>query len=124
LDYQKSPQEHYEIGQQLRPLREEGVLIIGSGNIVHNLGIMNPRIDAYDWAATFDETAKNYLIAKDHQALVNYPDIPHNQLAIPTNEHFLPLLYILGLQEEGDSLSFAAESLMYGSLSMRCVLFK
>ena len=124
LDYQKSPQEHYDLGQQLCPLREEGVLIIGSGNIVHNLGIMNPRVAAYDWATEFDETAKHYILAGNHQALINYPDIPHNQLAIPTNEHYLPLLYVLGLQEEGDILSFATESYVYGSLSMRCVLLE
>jgi 4,5-DOPA dioxygenase extradiol len=98
------------------------VLIVGSGNIVHNLMAARPGAGAYDWALEFDETAARLMQSGDHQSLVNYDRLGRSaHLSIPTNEHYLPLLYVLGLQDEGEPLSFFAEGLEWGSLSMRCV---
>ncbi len=122
LDYTQPPAHHYALGQALRPLRNRGVLIIGSGNVVHNLRAA--RLDeenaAYNWAREFDETARRLIVAGDHEALVNYEHLgPSARLAIPTNEHYLPLLYVLGLQEPGEKVHFFAERVVYYALSMR-----
>lgn len=122
LDQNKSPKEHYELGQKLTSLRNRGVLIIGSGNIVHNLGMMRWEDVAYDWATEFDEGLKKRILSRDHLSIINYSELGRNaKLAIPTNEHFLPLLYILALQQHGDQVQFFAEKVTFGSISMRSI---
>jgi 4,5-DOPA dioxygenase extradiol len=122
LDRTQPPAYHYALGQALKPLRRRGVLIVGSGNIVHNLMVVRPGGAAYDWAQEFDQTMERLMLAGDHPSIVNYDRLGQTaRLAIPTNEHFLPLLYVLGLQDEGEPLSFFAEGLEWGSLSMRSV---
>ena len=118
------PGYHYDIGRRLSPLRREGILIIGSGNIVHNLQLMDYEMDAeaYDWAIEIDERLKGLLIDGDHGKLVNYKELGRNMaLAAPTNEHYLPLLYTLGLQERDEGITFIHEGFQYGSVSMRCL---
>jgi 4,5-DOPA dioxygenase extradiol len=116
---------HYDIGRRLGALRREGILIIGSGNIVHNLKLMDPDMESapYDWAVEIDETIKSLLIDGNHGKLVHYQDLGGNMtLAAPTTEHYLPLLYILGLQEEDDGITFIHEGFQHGSMSMRCFM--
>ncbi|MDZ7330735.1 MAG: 4,5-DOPA dioxygenase extradiol [candidate division KSB1 bacterium] len=116
------PTVHYQLGKSLRPLRDEGVLIIGSGNMVHNLGIMRWQDMAFDWAAEFDLILKRLIEVRDHEAIVNYQQFGRAaQLAIPTNEHFLPLLYVLAVQDADEPISFFAEKVTFGSISMRGV---
>jgi len=120
LDRTRSAAAHYELAKKLKPLREQGVLIIGSGNIVHNLRVFNfEQTKPYDWATVFDQMVKNCILQKDHAALCNYPLFGQMAaLSIPTAEHYLPLLYILALQQDGDSLEFFNEEVM-SSISMR-----
>jgi len=120
LDRSLSPQAHYDLGRQLRELRRNGVLIVGSGNIVHNLQRINWDGGAFDWALDFDDTMRRLIVAGDHAAIIDYPKLGEAaRLAIPTNEHFLPLLYILALQEKDEDVRFFAEKVSMGSLSMR-----
>ncbi len=120
LDRTRSAIAHYEFAKKLRPLREQGVLIIGSGNIVHNLRVFNfEQTQPYDWATVFDQMVKNCILQKDHAALCNYPLFGQMAaLSIPTAEHYLPLLYILALQQDDDALEFFNEEVM-SSISMR-----
>lgn len=123
LDRSQGPAYHYALGKELRALRDKGVLIVGSGNLVHNLGLAFFEDKAYDWALEFDQTAKQLMESGDHQSLVNYKNLGQAaQLAIPTNEHYLPLLYILSLQDQGEQVHFFADKVTAGSLSMRSVL--
>lgn len=120
LDRAKEPAFHYGLGKELAFLRREGVLIVGSGNIVHNLGEMVREDTAYDWAVEFDDTMKRLILSGDHDAIVRYPDLgPTARLSVPTNEHFLPLLYVLALQDEGEGIRFFADRVTLGSISMR-----
>lgn len=122
LDHKKTPQEHYELGRKLAPLREEGVLIIGSGNIVHNLRLVDWNMDAkpYDWAVNFDEVVKKCILEKNHEALIAYEKLGHDGAqSIPTNEHYLPMLYSLALQEENEDVAFSYEGFQNASISMR-----
>ncbi len=122
LDRGLTPQAHYELGRELRSLRRKGVLIVGSGNIVHNLRRMVWQDNAYDWALEFDETMRRLILAGDHAAIIDYPKLGQAaRLSIPTNEHFLPLLYTLALQESHDTLRFFAEKVSLGAISMRSV---
>jgi 4,5-DOPA dioxygenase extradiol len=122
LNHTQPPAYHYALGRALKPLRRRGVLIVGSGNMVHNLMVVRPGGAAYDWALDFDETMARFMLAGDHQAIVNYDRLGKSaRLSVPTNEHFLPLLYVLGLQDDGEPLHFFAEGLEWGSLSMRSV---
>ncbi len=122
LDYEKAPRAHYALGQKLASLREQGILLIGSGNIVHNLGIMTLDMDEYPWARPFDTTVATLIKKGDHAKLIDYPAIPHADLAIPTNEHYVPLLYVLGVYQKSDRISFSAEQIVMGSVGMRCVV--
>jgi 4,5-DOPA dioxygenase extradiol len=120
LDRTQPPAFHFELGQALRPLRKRGVLVLGSGNIVHNLGMIDWEGGAYPWAVEFDETVRRLIVAGDHQGLVDYVRLGRSaSLSIPTNEHYLPLLYALGLQEAGEEPEFFAEGVVLGSISMR-----
>jgi len=123
IDVAQPPQFHYDLARQLLPLRSEGVMIIGSGNIVHNLR----RIDwedvnapTEDWARTFDETAKDLIITNRHDALIQYDRLEFASAAVPTNDHYMPLLYTIGLQQPGEPVQFLFEGFQYANISMRC----
>jgi 4,5-DOPA dioxygenase extradiol len=120
LDRTKEPAFHYGLGKELAALRREGVLIVGSGNIVHNLGLIAWEDTAFDWAVEFDDTMTRLIRAGDHDAIAHYPDLGRAaRLSVPTNEHFLPLLYVLALQEKREGIRFFAERVTLGSISMR-----
>jgi 4,5-DOPA dioxygenase extradiol len=120
LNQSLSPQAQYDLAARLAPLREKGVLIIGSGNIVHNLGIRKANgAEPYDWAVEFYSQAKRLIEKGDHKSLIEYQSLGRAaRLSIPTNEHYLPLLYALALQKPGDSLRFFNEEIVSGSISM------
>ena len=121
LDYGRDPQFHYELGKDLSSLRRKGVLIIGSGNIVHNLGIMDWENSdgGYDWAEEANAKLKSLILANDHRQLAQYRSLGREiQLSIPTPEHFLPLLYVLALKEDGEDISLFSDKTVYGSISM------
>lgn len=122
LDANIEPQKHYELGQQLKALREEGVLIIGSGNIVHNLRMARFDDSAYNWAVEFDQRIANWITQNDHDPIIHYEKGDQAAaLAINSAEHYLPLLYSLALRDENEPVSFFAEKVMGGSISMRSV---
>jgi 4,5-DOPA dioxygenase extradiol len=125
MDEMQPPEFHYEIGQRLSPLRDEGVLIIGSGNIVHNLHAYAwGRHDAktFDWAVRFESQAREFLLSGDHAPLVNYDRLGSDaQLSAPTPEHYLPLLYVMGASHIGDNVTFPVEGVDGGSVSMLTV---
>jgi 4,5-DOPA dioxygenase extradiol len=113
---------HYRLAGELAALRENGVLIIGSGNIVHNLGLIDFDIDAkpFDWALRFDEKVKRLLVEGNHKQLVNYLGIGQEALySVPTLDHYLPMIYAIGLQKKGEQLRFIHEGFQHGSVSMR-----
>jgi 4,5-DOPA dioxygenase extradiol len=123
LDRKANARDHYELGRQLQELREEGVLILGSGNIVHNLGmIAMDNSVVFDWAADFDQKVKGWIETDDHDPLINYH--MHGKaaaLSINSAEHYKPLLYTLGLKDEGEPIEFFADTMAHGSISMRSV---
>ena len=122
LDRRQPPAVHYELGRALRELRKKGVLILGSGNIVHNLREVVWEDTAYDWALEFDARIMDLILSGDHKAIVDYPKVGRSaSLAVPTAEHYLPLLYILGTQDESDGVAFFADRVTLGSMSMRSV---
>ncbi len=118
LDRNKSPQQHYEIAKKLSPLRDEGILIIASGNIVHNLRAINWRGGSYDWAQSFNDEIVVAILQKDHQKIINFAEIKDAAKSVPTTEHFLPLLYILGLQRGEDKITIFNNEIDLGSISM------
>jgi 4,5-DOPA dioxygenase extradiol len=122
LDNTKSPQEHYALGKELSVLRQRGVLIVGSGNMVHNLRMIQWGEAAFDWALEFDELLRQLILAGDHPAIVQYSQFGRlATLSIPTLEHFLPLLYTLAAKDESEPVSFFTEKVTLGSISMRGV---
>lgn len=124
LNRRLDAQGHYELAQELRLLRQKGVLIIGSGNMVHNLRMLNWRNpeEKYDWAETANSKFKALMESHDHQSLIRYSGLGSEAaLAIPTPEHFLPLLYVLGLQEEDEQPGFFNDQTVMGSISMTSV---
>ena len=131
LDYTKPAAWHYALGQQLAALRKKGVLIIGSGNMVHNLGMIHmPSITSgnpeygYDWAIEMNDIFKRKIIDGDHQALVHYERLgPAAKLAIPSPDHYFPLLYALALQGKNEAPMIFNDKLMAGSLNMTSVKF-
>ena len=113
---------HYRLARELAPLREKGILIIGSGNIVHNLGLIDFEIDAkpFDWSTKFDEKIKQSLVSRNHESLINYLDIGKEAVyAVPTQDHYLPMIYAIGLQKKEERLKFIHEGFQHGSVSMR-----
>jgi 4,5-DOPA dioxygenase extradiol len=127
IDYYKPAAYHFELAKQLGYLRNKGVLIIGSGNIVHNLGMVDFRNanGGYDWAAEFDSKVKELLDKGDFKSLVEYEKLGKSAiLSIPTNDHYLPMLYPLGLTLEKESVSYLYEGLEAGSISMRSFVIK
>jgi 4,5-DOPA dioxygenase extradiol len=126
LDYRKPPQHHYELAAQIRSLRNSGVLIIGSGNMVHNLGLVDWRrlqeSFAFDWALEASERMKGYILSGDHEALIWCGQQGRAfQLAIPSPEHFLPLLYTLALKDGDEPVQLFNDAPVAGSLTMTSV---
>jgi 4,5-DOPA dioxygenase extradiol len=121
LDRTQPPRRHYELARELAPLRYQGVLIVGSGNLVHNLRMLQWDAEQpYPWAAQFDRLVAELILAGEHDRLADYPALSEAaSLAVPTDEHFLPLLYALALRETGEGVGFFAEGIVYGSISMR-----
>ena len=116
---------HYELGRQLAPLRDQGVLLIGSGNLVHNLHTYawgrHPQ-EPYDWAVRFESQARQWMLAGDHAPLIGYEGLGRDAaLAAPTPDHYLPLLYVLGAQQAGEQATFPVEGVDGGSVSMLSV---
>ena len=122
LDANIEAQKHYDIGRQLKELREEDVLIIGSGNIVHNLRMARFDDSAYNWAIEFDRRIAGWIMQNDHDSIIHYEKGDQAAaLAINSAEHYVPLLYTLALKDENESVSFFADKVMGGSISMRSV---
>ena len=125
MDETQPPPFHYELGKKLAALREEGVLVVGSGNIVHNLAVYawgEREVPAFDWAARFEERVRKLLLAGDDAALVHYPSLGRDALlSAPTPDHYLPLLYVLGLRRKNDPVTFPVQGFEGGSLSMLAV---
>ncbi len=127
LDYYQTPQAHYDLAKELASLRRKGILIVGSGNLVHNLGRvawdkLNEIGYSYDWATEANEKMKKFILEGDHKQLIDYKS--HGRafdLAIPTAEHFLPLLYILALKEENEEVAIFNDKAVAGSLTMTSV---
>lgn len=127
LDHYQTPEYHYELARELSLLRRKGVLIIGSGNMVHNLGMvawdkLNVIDYAYDWAREAGEKMKQLILAGDHESLIKFRSQGKAfDLAIPTPEHYLPLLYVLALQEKDEQATLFNDKAVGGSLTMTSV---
>ena len=126
IDYTKGPQYHYDLSKELYALRKKGVLIIGSGNMVHNLRMVDfSRINddyGYDWALQMNDKFKQLISSGDYQPLINYESMGREALlSIPTPEHYLPLIYTLGLKGTQDDVSFFNDKALAGSLTMTSV---
>ena len=125
MDATGSPAFHYDLGKRLAPLRDEGVLVVGSGNVVHNLGVLNWSADAqpFDWAARFDDVVRDHVSRGDHPPLVDFATFGADaRMSIPTPEHYLPLLYILGMQGAGEPAAIAVDGIQNASISMLSVV--
>lgn len=124
LNMNEDPAFHYELGRQLSALRDEGVILMASGNVVHNLRQLNPSIRAYDWAERFDTLIRDTIIAGKFEQVVQFDQLGMDaRLSIPTTEHFLPLLYILGAKREEDQTEVVCNALEMGSISMTSYIF-
>lgn len=126
LDVTMNPEAHYRLASELLILRSRGILIIGSGNIVHNLRMMDwNRPGGYEWAQDFDSKVREFMLQGDHRALIGYSKLGQAAaLSIPTNEHYLPCLYALALRNERDALGFFNEQTIMGSISMRSFVIR
>ena len=121
IDATQSPHFHYDLGRRLAPLRDAGVLLLGSGNIVHNLRRMQRADDAppFDWASRFAAVVRTAVLARDHDSLINFGKYGEDaRLSVPTPEHYLPLLYILGAQAAAEQAQVFVEGIENGSLDM------
>jgi 4,5-DOPA dioxygenase extradiol len=122
VDREQPPFFHYKIGKLLTPLRDEGILILGSGNLVHNLQAYNwdqPDVAPFDWASRFEEKVRHVLQSEKDEQLIDYLAIgTEAQLSVPTPDHYLPLLYVLGSRKKGEGTSFPIEGFDGGSMSM------
>ncbi|WP_449369428.1 4,5-DOPA-extradiol-dioxygenase [Aestuariibaculum sediminum] len=123
IDYTKPPEYHYELAQQLNSLRHKGVLIVGSGNMVHNLRMVDWRrlkdTFAFDWALEANEAMKTFILDNDHKSLIHFKSQGRAfDLAIPTPEHYLPLIYTLGLKNKNESVSIFNDKPVAGALTM------
>jgi 4,5-DOPA dioxygenase extradiol len=124
LDYRKTAEHHFETARALTSLRNRGVLIVGSGNLVHNLRLMrySPNAAPYDWAVSFDETVTRLIGERRYDRLIDYPALGREAgLSIPTNEHYLPLLYALAAARKEDAIAFPITGIDLASVSMRTV---
>lgn len=121
IDGTQPPQFHYDLAQRLAPLRDEGVLIVGSGNVVHNLRTLkfSGERSPYDWAQRFNEHVRAHLLDRDHASLVHYEMLGEAaRLSVPTPDHYLPLLYVIALQGKDEKLSIPIDGIEAGSISM------
>jgi 4,5-DOPA dioxygenase extradiol len=122
IDRTQPPAFHYALGKRLMDLRQEGVLILGSGNLVHNLEAYawgDHRAAPYDWAVRFEDRVRQLVVSRDHQPLLDYGALGTDALlSVPTAEHYLPLLYVLGLQRQNDAVAFPVSGVDGGSISM------
>ena len=122
IDHTQAPRFHFEIGRKLAPLREEGILILGSGNLVHNLHAYawgRPMPEPYDWAVRFEQRARRLMLAGDFNPLVDYETLgPDAMLSVPTPDHYLPLLYVLATRQPAEPIAFPVEGIDGGSVSM------
>lgn len=126
LDYYKMPQQHYELAKELAALRQKGILIVGSGNMIHNLGLVHwQKLNenyGYDWAIEANDKMKQLILDGNHQALINYSKLGKAfELSVPTPEHYLPLLYALALQDHKDEIKIFNDELVAGALTMTSV---
>lgn len=124
LDAAQSPAWHYALAQRLAPLRDEGVLIMGSGNIVHNLRrlIWGGNKPAYDWAQRFSDTVREHVRAGNHAPLLDYLSAGEDaRLSVPTPEHYLPLLYVIAQQQAGEGVSFPVAGIEMGAIDMQSI---
>lgn len=125
IDKRQPSQYHYDIGKRLSPLRDEGILVVGSGNIVHNLHAYawgRRAVEPYDWAVRFEVKARDLLLKADDGPLIDYETLGRDAaLSIPTPDHYLPLLYVIALRRESDTIRFPAEGVDGGSVSMLAV---
>jgi 4,5-DOPA dioxygenase extradiol len=125
IDEMQEPAFHYELGKRLAPLRDEGVLIVGSGNIVHNLeayGWGARIVDPYPWAVRFEHEVRKLIVAGCHGPLIEYSTLGEDaMLSVPTPDHYLPLLYVLGTRRDKERVSFPVEGVDGGSISMLSV---
>jgi 4,5-DOPA dioxygenase extradiol len=125
LDETQPPDFHYELGRRLRPLRDEGVLVLGSGNLVHNLHAYawgRHPVEPFDWAVRFEAAARGFLEAGEHAPLTAYETLgPDALLSVPTPEHYLPLLYVIALRGPDEAVTFPVEGVDGGSVSMLSV---
>jgi 4,5-DOPA dioxygenase extradiol len=121
LDRTRSPREHVALARRLQPLRSEGVLVLGSGNVVHNLPLIRWGDERpFPWAEEFDRLAAELILAGDLERLTDYAGLGESALlSIPTNEHYLPLLYALALRRPEEPVVFFADGVVLGSISMR-----
>jgi 4,5-DOPA dioxygenase extradiol len=115
---------HYLLARQLAPLRREGVLVVGSGNLVHNLGLMEPgREDGFAWAVHANDGFKRAILLRDHDSLIAWAGMGDEaRLAVPSPEHYLPLLYVVALQSDEDDVTLFNDRLVMGSLAMTSVV--
>ena len=127
IDETQPPEFHYQVGQRLAPLRDEGVLVIGSGNLVHNLHTYawgRHDVEPFDWAVRFESRARELITSGDFPPLVDYESLGRDALlSVPTPDHYLPLLYVLGAAQPDDSITFPVEGFDGGSVSMLSVKF-
>lgn len=129
IDFTKGPRYHYDLAKELYKLRKKGVLIMGSGNMVHNLGMvawdkLDDKEYGYDWALKVNNTFKELIADGSHDQLIKYESLGKEaQLAIPTPEHYWPLIYTLGLKGKKDDISFFNDKAVGGSLTMTSVKF-
>jgi 4,5-DOPA dioxygenase extradiol len=125
IDRTQPPAFHYKLGRELAALRHDGVLVMGSGNLVHNLHTYawgRHPVEPFEWALRFEARARELILAADHGPLINYESLgPDARLSVPTPEHYLPLLYVLGLQAGGEAVSFPVQGIEGGSVSMLTV---
>ena len=127
VDATAAPEVHYQIGRELKSLREEGVLLFGSGNIVHNLRLVDwdAGDKGFDWAYKFDDYIKESIENRNHDNAINYLNLGETaKLAVPIPDHYYPMLYVLGATDEDDKISIYNNSCMMGSLSMTSYLFE
>ena len=126
IDGTQRPQVHYELGRRLAPLRGEGVMILATGNIVHNLNLVMSaeNAGAHSWAERFDLAVRDRLIKRDWDSLVDYEALgPDAALSVPTPDHYLPLVYAMGAADPNEPIWFPVEGIDLGSMSMRSVVF-
>lgn len=125
IDETRPPEFHYQVGKLLTPLRDEGILIVGSGNIVHNLHTYawgKHEVEPFDWAVRFEKQAREFLLKGDDAPLVEYESLGRDALlSVPTPEHYLPLIYVIALRRAGENVTFPVRGFDGGSISMLTV---